>query len=248
MTPKISHRIFRESVSKSRSTFRMTAICCHAAPAAAGKGRDILIPALLEYKKGSVLAIDPKGQLAAVTGRARMKMGQKTYALNPFHILPHNLLMPHVGYNPMSILDPHLDSFGADCDATSNAMVVHEGGGEPHWANSAQAAASGLVMSLVTLRPPQERNLVRLYQILTGPDFFPFVRWAMKSGHPLIANRLGRFAAHRAEENAELRSASFQPRLHNCNFLGNAAIAKSLNPSGPCCVFRRCARRLQPCF
>jgi type IV secretion system protein VirD4 len=111
-------------------------------------------------------------------------------------------------------------------------MVVHEGGGEPHWANSGQAAVSGLVMSLVTLRPESERNLVRLYQILTGPDFFPFVRWAMKSGHPLIANRLGRFAARKAEENAELRSI-ISTAITQLNFLGNTAIAKSLNPSGP---------------
>src|SRR5580698_371575 len=62
------------------------------APTRSGKGRDVLIPALLEYE-GSCIVIDPKGQLAAVTGPQRARLGQQVKILNPFNILP-NVLGP----------------------------------------------------------------------------------------------------------------------------------------------------------
>src|SRR5207237_218334 len=55
------------------------------APTRMGKGRDILIPALLEWNQ-SCIVIDPKGELAAVTGHYRKRFGE-VLILNPFAIL-----------------------------------------------------------------------------------------------------------------------------------------------------------------
>ncbi len=49
----------------------------------AGKGRSLIIPNMLMYE-GSVLAIDPKGELARITSRARAEMGQRVVVFDPF--------------------------------------------------------------------------------------------------------------------------------------------------------------------
>jgi type IV secretion system protein VirD4 len=50
----------------------------------AGKGVSALVPNLLTYR-GSVLAIDPKGELACITAEHRAKgLGQKVHVLDPF--------------------------------------------------------------------------------------------------------------------------------------------------------------------
>lgn len=50
----------------------------------AGKGRGVIIPNLLSYP-GSMIVIDPKGDLAAETARYRREqLGQSVYVIDPF--------------------------------------------------------------------------------------------------------------------------------------------------------------------
>ncbi|GJL65869.1 MAG: hypothetical protein NPIRA05_08400 [Nitrospirales bacterium] len=50
----------------------------------AGKGVSVIIPKLIFYP-GSVLAIDPKGELASITVRRRAEgLSQKVFVLDPF--------------------------------------------------------------------------------------------------------------------------------------------------------------------
>ncbi len=51
-----------------------------------GKGRSAVIPNLLTWP-GSALVIDPKGENAAVTARARRQLGQKVHIVDPFKLL-----------------------------------------------------------------------------------------------------------------------------------------------------------------
>jgi type IV secretion system protein VirD4 len=53
------------------------------APTRAGKGVGVVIPTLLTFR-GSVLALDVKGELFELTSRARRTQGQKIYKLAPF--------------------------------------------------------------------------------------------------------------------------------------------------------------------
>jgi len=50
-----------------------------------GKARDVLVGALLEHDQ-SVIVVDPKGQLAAITKARREPMGQRVVDLNPFNV------------------------------------------------------------------------------------------------------------------------------------------------------------------
>src|SRR5688572_31883071 len=68
----------------------------------AGKGASLIVPNLLLYP-GSVLAIDPKGELARITGRRRKELGNKLVVLDPFG---ENGRWKSGNYNPLDELDP----------------------------------------------------------------------------------------------------------------------------------------------
>src|SRR5579862_1264108 len=59
-------------------------------PTGGGKGRDVLVPALLDegMRDMSCLVVDPKGQLASITGPQAARMGKRVIMLNPFNIWP----------------------------------------------------------------------------------------------------------------------------------------------------------------
>jgi type IV secretion system protein VirD4 len=71
-------------------------------PNGSGKGTRFLIPNLLTgLTDRSVIVIDPKGELAAVTAAQRCKYGD-VIILNPFGVLN----IPSAGFNPLAGLDP----------------------------------------------------------------------------------------------------------------------------------------------
>ena len=202
------------------------------APARSGKARDLLIAALEEYL-GSVIVIDPKGQLAAVTGPWRKKMGQRVFVLNPFKILSDYLGgLIHAGFNPLAVLDPNSESFGADCDSLAEAIVYAEGESERFFVDSARQLISGVIAMIVAYAAPESRNLTRLAEIVTGAHFFEFCRKADSTGHMEIKTRLSRFAASRADEDRTIMAVVETARTA-VGFISNAAIANSLRAVGP---------------
>ncbi len=86
-----------------------------------GKGRDLFIQAALQYTDGSMIIIDPKGQLAAVTVRQRKKF-ERLFVLNPFDLLPA-ILGPPARCKSMDALDPESESFESDCDVLADGII-----------------------------------------------------------------------------------------------------------------------------
>ncbi len=71
----------------------------------AGKGVSVIIPNLIFYP-GSVLAIDPKGELASITARRRAKgLSQKVFVLDPFDRTTERVQPYKASFNPMAILN-----------------------------------------------------------------------------------------------------------------------------------------------
>ena len=71
-------------------------------PNGTGKGTRFLIPNLLSIKDRSIVVIDPKGELAAVTADYRRTVGD-VMMLNPFNVLG----LGSAGFNPLAALDPN---------------------------------------------------------------------------------------------------------------------------------------------
>jgi len=205
------------------------------APTRSGKGRDVLIPALLKYP-GSCIVIDPKGQLAAVTKAHRERpkdqggLGQEVIVLNPFNLLSEEL-GPTAQYNPMAALDPGADSFGADCDSLAEAIVIRDGRGESHWPDSARQLVSGMIMHLVANEPAELQNLAVVQKLVSGrtKDLRDFVKDALAADdeNGFTTARLARFENINDESREALGIIS--TAITQTGFIGNKAIARSLS-------------------
>lgn len=70
----------------------------------AGKGVSVIIPNLIFYP-GSVLVIDPKGELASITARRRARdLKQKVFVLDPFGRTADWVKPYRASFNPMATL------------------------------------------------------------------------------------------------------------------------------------------------
>jgi type IV secretion system protein VirD4 len=153
-------------------------------PNGTGKGTRFLIPNLLSIKGRSILVIDPKGELAAVTAAYRHRAGDDVKILDPFGKLheavknsdDHRYLIEHglttsAGFNPLSTLDSKSpQTFYDDAAALGEALIKIEGK-DPHWTESAQ----GLIVALVMwekLKNGDDANLENVRRLLTEADEF----------------------------------------------------------------------------
>jgi type IV secretion system protein VirD4 len=174
-------------------------------PTGTGKTTRFLMVDLLSdcLNDRSVIVIDPKGELAAVTAKHRHQLpGHDVKILDPFGRLrdavkdrPHvyrylieNGLTESVGFNPLAILDPNSASFYDDAAAIGEALIKIEGK-DPHWTESAQGLVVGLIM-WERLRNGCEANLENVRALLTEPDRYEDVRDADGNAYRQLANGL----------------------------------------------------------
>jgi type IV secretion system protein VirD4 len=136
-------------------------------PNGSGKGTGIIVPNLATLQR-SILIIDPKGEAAAITARAREKFGS-VKIINPFNVLADTL--PHLrsgGFNPLAVLDPTHDNFVDDCVGIAQALVKEHEGKDAFFAGSAQDLVTALVM-YEKLRNGRDATLGNVRTMLTEP-------------------------------------------------------------------------------
>jgi type IV secretion system protein VirD4 len=124
----------------------------------AGKGRSAIVPTLLTYE-GSVLGIDPKGELANLTARTREeKLGQKVCVLDPFGITAGFAAMRRASFNPMRMLrygdarrGTGSTTIVEDAGLIADALVVRdEAARDSHWDDSARNFIEGVILHVAT--------------------------------------------------------------------------------------------------
>ena len=135
------------------------------APTRSGKGVGTIIPNLLLLDR-AVIGIDPKGEDARVTARARAAKG-KVWCLDPFGVSGQ----PVARYNPLDRLDPASIDLAEDAGTLADALVHDAPGqaGEAHWNEEAKALIAGLILHVVTTEPADRRTLATLRELLTLP-------------------------------------------------------------------------------
>jgi type IV secretion system protein VirD4 len=133
-----------------------------------GKGRSAIIPNMLHWP-GSVLATDPKGELATITARRRKEgLGQDVAVLDPFGVTrgypaEKGLL---TGFNPIEAMRP--GNLAEDAALIADALVV-VAGKDPHWDESARAFIEGVILHLKTWDDYEgRRNLLTLRELVGG--------------------------------------------------------------------------------
>jgi len=218
----------------------------------AGKGRSCLVPTLLEYA-GSVLSLDPKGELANVTARCRAKLGQRVCIVDPFGVSAARLAAYRVGFNPMEMLRRDSRTLIPDAGLIADALVISSANADPHWDESARNLIEGIILHVATY-PAHEarRNLVTVRELLKRafdkvtdlPEGFegeppPQVRTEMVHNAALVAESNPDLAA--ALEGAARdfydkadreRSSVLSVALRNTKFLDYPELRASLSAHG----------------
>lgn len=135
------------------------------APTRSGKGVGTIIPNLLLADR-SIICVDPKGENARVTARARAARGP-VWCLDPFGVSGQ----PPARYNPLDRLDPHGLDLAEDAGTLADALVHDAPGqtGEAHWNEEAKALIAGLVLHVVTTESADRRVLATVREHLTLP-------------------------------------------------------------------------------
>lgn len=128
----------------------------------AGKGRSAIVPNMLRYS-GSVLAIDPKGELALLTAKTRAeKLGQRVCVVDPFGTTGDALKPYLTGFNPMADFRSPVE----DAALITDALVLQEGS-DPHWDESARTFIEGVILEVATAdRFEGKRNLVTVRDLI----------------------------------------------------------------------------------
>jgi type IV secretion system protein VirD4 len=138
---------------------------CTFAGSRSGKGRACILPNMLHYP-GSVLATDPKGELATMTARRRGAMGQAVHVLDPFAVAGGAAVPFRAGFNPVEAM--RLDhNLVPDAALIADALVV-VAGKDPHWDDSAKAFIEGVILHLRTWPDYEGRRSLLALRELVG--------------------------------------------------------------------------------
>lgn len=138
----------------------------------AGKGRSAILPNMLTYT-GSILATDPKGELASLTATRRAdKLGQNVRVLDPFGVadVPDQY---RASFNPLSILHPTSATVIEDAGLIADALIIPTGG-DSHWDESARELITAILLHLVMLDVPIKCTLPEMRKILRDDSELEF--------------------------------------------------------------------------
>jgi type IV secretion system protein VirD4 len=145
----------------------------------AGKSTAALIPNLCIHQ-GSLLCIDPKGELATIRAQRRGAggggvegMGQGVFVLDPFGTtaLPGESAAYNVFDELARVAEYDADRPVSYAGLIADALVHRRDGQEAaYWDNAAHTLVRGLVLYILAHEPPERRHLVRLRQLLMEGD------------------------------------------------------------------------------
>lgn len=197
------------------------------APTRSGKGVGVIIPNLLTVDR-SVICVDPKGENARITARARAGFGP-VHVLDPFGASGE----PTSAFNPLAALDPASLDIAEDAALIAEALVYDPPGqvGEAHWNEEAKALIAGIILHVVTTAPVEGRALGVVRDLLTtAPDRFEATLRDMQR-NPAAAGLVARAAnRHLGKSDREATGVLSSAQRHT-HFLDSrrmvAALARS---------------------
>jgi len=137
----------------------------------AGKSSTALLPNLKLWP-GSVLVIDPKGELARIAGEWRAAFG-RVVVLDPFNVTGQR---DTHGWNPFhELLSLRPDLIPDEAAAMADALIVHDSGRDSHWVQAAQNLIRGLILFLLA-SGKETANLAYLRRfIASGEALMPIL-------------------------------------------------------------------------
>lgn len=193
-----------------------------------GKSVTQIATNLLKYK-GSAVVVDPKGEIAFLTSKARRFMGQKIILLDPWGEVRrrYDCFDDEIAsYNLLEFLDIDSPKYVDDLNYIVNALIISQSR-DPHWDNSAKALSSGLMDYLIR---KGHRDLTKLRELLCLPNIVPIAQESARD-MPVTSvarRRLAQFLDPDSKENSSIMSAARQQTLFlDSPILGDNLSSKS---------------------
>lgn len=204
-------------------------------PPGSGKGVSYQIPAILEWR-GSLVVIDPSGQLFAACARELMQRGVRVIPIMPFpQGLPSEiaaLAKRTRCLNPMHLLGTDSESLMGDCAQLAQFLKPEEKGtgGDPFFSLSGRNLITVLIACVKLYSHPAEQNLSEVYHKLG--NVFAYARSILaKPNVPrFIGTQLQRLAAPAAETNKTLLSI-IETALAELAWVSDEAVQRVLRTS-----------------
>jgi type IV secretion system protein VirD4 len=178
------------------------------APTRSGKGVGAIIPNLLTADR-SILCIDPKGENARITVRARERFGP-VHVLDPFGVSG----VSSGAFNPLDGMDEDSPDLSEDVALLAEALVYDPPGqtGEAHWNEEAKALIAGVILYVICHEPHERRNLGTVRDLLTAaPEAFAATLAIMqksKCAGGLVARAANRHVGKTGREAAGVLSSA----------------------------------------
>lgn len=198
------------------------------APTRSGKGVGTIVPNLLTVNR-SIVCIDPKGENAKITQRARNQFGQ-VHILDPFNVVSDET---HA-YNPLESLDIASLDIADDVTTLADALVCDAPGegGEAHWNEEAKALISGLILHVLATEPPERRNLSTVREYLTAsPEAFSALLHDMQQIDVLAFGLIARAANRQLGKSDREASSVLSVAQRHTHFLDSIRMGRVLNRS-----------------
>src|SRR5258708_39561717 len=100
-------------------------------------GKSVTLINNLLFYRGSIMATDPKAELANITAARRATLGQKVHVLDPFGNTSPGITHLRKSYHPLAVLTPDRPTIIEDAGLIMDSLEVRTGNGkEPHWNES----------------------------------------------------------------------------------------------------------------
>jgi type IV secretion system protein VirD4 len=204
---------------------------CTVAPTGAGKGRGLIIPALLSYA-GSLLCIDPKGENAAVTARYRRAIGQDVHILDPFGVTG----LPAARLDPLDCLE--LPRVQLESEAEMLCELLFPAEKNPKhlfWDNLARDLVSGLILNAATTPVDARKGLGGVYRFLAMDDFDYTLSVTLDNEevkHPYALRAFTQYLAlGSGSNNNNLRPDTLATARSHLSFLASQAVQEAVTGS-----------------
>ena len=201
----------------------------------AGKSTSLVIPNLASLYR-SMVVIDPKGELAAITARRRAQMG-KVIVINPFGVWSKKLpRLESAGWNPLLQLQP--DSADFPSDARKIAQAMGTGGKSDHKGEFFESSQENLLTAfimwerLISPRP----SLRNVRKMLASPmeqllmDFDLMAKSPI-SGLSIIGSRLKTRLSDKNSQSTSIQDV-IETALKNMSFLDDDRIDDDMTRGG----------------
>jgi type IV secretion system protein VirD4 len=173
-----------------------------------GKGVSIIIPNLLDYRRGGLVVFDPKGDLFE-TAQQHRKIKKKIIRFAPFN-----------GggdfFNPLDTIPPDSPLLVDNARAMAEALVVRQGTEpDPHWSERAVQVITAILVYVLHRLVGPERSLNSVQDIASDPMLVSVVANKLK--------QMGGIAARFSGQLKTLFDSPGQPNKEGSSVLGVVA-------------------------